>query len=78
MISNLKLIKDWCDANINSVAWQRIGLELFDELSNEGIDFDQIDNPTASDEVSEKVFEAINEKIKAIYQKSIDRKTVEI
>ncbi len=76
MMSNLKLIKDWCDKNINRVAWQRIGLEIFDELSDEGFDFDQLDDPKASDTISESVFNIINDKIIEIYQKSIDKKEV--
>ncbi len=74
---NLKLIKDWCDTEINVMAWQRIGLELFDELSNAGLDYDQIENPSNTDEISVEVFELINSKVIEIYEFSINREMVE-
>jgi len=75
---NLKLIKDWYDTNINTLAWQRIGLELFEELSNVGLDFDQIDNPKATDEISVETFEIINAKTLEVYNLKIERKKVEV
>ncbi len=74
---NLKILKDWCDVEINAVAWQRIGLELFDELSSAGLDYDQIESPSNTEEISVEIFELINNKVIEIYEISIEREMVE-
>jgi len=72
----IELLKKWCDDNINAMAWQRLGLELFDELSSLGVDFDHLDNHSESDQLSIEAFELIKSKISKIYQVEIEHNMV--
>jgi len=60
-------LKKWCEKNLNAMAWQRLILELYDELSTISSDLDILDNPKEGDLLSNEVFDLFAKKISEIY-----------
>ncbi len=72
-----EVLKKWCDTNISAMAWQRLGLELFDELDALNINFDQLEEPSKTDELSDEAFVIFKSKIEEIYQVSLEESVLQ-
>ncbi|WP_448529123.1 hypothetical protein [Raineya sp.] len=65
---NALKIKEWCDANITPMAWQRIVMKNLDLFKAKGWGLAEANSPNAAMILDTAMVEAIKNSIKEMYQ----------
>ena len=68
---NALKIKNWCDANITPMAWQRVVMKNLDSFKMKGWGISEMSNPDESINLDAAMTEAVKATIKELYQMEI-------
>ncbi|MEM9982150.1 MAG: hypothetical protein AAF734_06625 [Bacteroidota bacterium] len=61
-------IKEWCDANITPMAWQRVALKILPDLREQNISLSEIQNPNDSLVIENRYVIQIDNIIQELYE----------
>lgn len=64
-------IKEWCDKNLTTVAWQRIVVKVSPQFRGTGLTLTKLLNPDASIVLDDQQYRSIKEAIEETYQVSV-------
>lgn len=68
---NALKIKNWCDANITPMAWQRIVMKNLDIFKAKGWGVSEMNNPNESIILDAAMLEAVKATIRELYQMEV-------
>jgi hypothetical protein len=60
-------IKEWCDANLSPVAWQRIVVKVSPEFRGSGLNLKNLTDPDASTLLNDQQYGVIKKAIEETY-----------
>ncbi|MEM6641786.1 MAG: hypothetical protein AAF616_02305 [Bacteroidota bacterium] len=64
-------IKEWCDANLSPVAWQRIAVKVSPQFRGTGIKLGDLLNPTDAVLLDDQGYKIIKSAVEETYNVSI-------
>ena len=64
-------IKEWCDANLSPVAWQRIAVKVSPEFRGSGIKLGDLLNPTEAVLLDDNGYKVIKTAVEETYDVSM-------
>ena len=72
MTIEAKKVKEWCDANLSVVAWQRIVVKVSPQFRGTGLNLKNLTAPDASVVLNDEQYDIIKKAIEDTYEAQIE------